>query len=59
MRLRSLPKVFHTCGKNCGKSRGFDAAPLSTVVNPDTKSVKIGDFETGDPGYRIGGSKQK
>jgi hypothetical protein len=21
MRVWSLPKVFHTCGKNCGKSR--------------------------------------
>src|SRR6185295_3056323 len=26
MRLRSLPKVFHTCGKNCGKSTEIDGS---------------------------------
>jgi hypothetical protein len=37
MRVRSLPKVFHTCGKNCGKSPGFGAFPSKNVLNPDKR----------------------
>src|SRR6476659_9735025 len=32
MRLWSLPKVFHTCGKNCGKSRR-SARVLSVLLD--------------------------
>jgi hypothetical protein len=41
MYVRSLPKVFHTCGKNCGKSPGFGAFPSKNVLNPDTTGQKI------------------
>src|SRR5438046_817992 len=40
MHVRSLPKVFHTCGKNCGKSPGFGAFHNKTVLNPDTTPQK-------------------
>jgi hypothetical protein len=61
MRVRSLPKVFHTCGKNCGKSAGF----VGLAELPDKSTVILVEREheqrvTGlssrrDRGYAAGG----
>jgi hypothetical protein len=32
MRIWSLPKVFHTCGKNCGNSRGITSALANNPI---------------------------
>jgi hypothetical protein len=36
MSVWSLPKVFHTCGKNCGKSSGFAGAERERAEKPGT-----------------------
>jgi hypothetical protein len=44
MRLWSLPKVFHTCGKNCGKSTkftiGFEFGPETMRISRSAKAPR-------------------
>jgi hypothetical protein len=46
MLLWSLPKVFHTCGKNCGKSTkfsiGFEFGPEIIRISGQAKATPGG-----------------
>jgi hypothetical protein len=46
MFLWSLPKVFHTCGKNCGKSTkfsfGFEFGPEIMRISGPAKATRSG-----------------
>jgi hypothetical protein len=48
MQLWSLAKVFHTCGKNCGKSRGRGADDRymaeKAFVSPAPPSLDPGEY---------------